>query len=85
MLNVKKFPINFVWSIPNSGTLNLIDLAGSEKYKDENKDDRKVETVNINKSLASLSLVVLKLAEKVSYLVRNGRSLAYKKRCKLSC
>ena len=50
-----------------AGTLNLIDLAGSERYRDENKGDRKVETVNINKSLSSLSLVVLKLAQKVSY------------------
>ena len=50
------------------GTLNLIDLAGSERYRDENKGDRKVETVNINKSLSSLSLVVLKLAQKSDHI-----------------
>ncbi|KAJ1530817.1 hypothetical protein ONE63_005664 [Megalurothrips usitatus] len=49
-------------------TLNLIDLAGSERYRSENQSDRKTETCSINKSLASLSLVVLKLAEKAEHI-----------------
>lgn len=50
------------------GTLNLIDLAGSEKYRIENGSHRNTETCNINKSLSTLSRVVLNLAEKAEFI-----------------
>ena len=45
-------------------TLNLIDLAGSERLSDfEMKQDVQDETAHINKSLFTLSLVINKLAD----------------------
>lgn len=55
-------------NIQCQGTLNLIDLAGSERYNSDNLTDRKKETCNINKSLACLTLVIMHLVEKSGHV-----------------
>ncbi|XP_034251454.1 protein claret segregational [Thrips palmi] len=65
---IKLEGFNEAQNLTIQGNLNLIDLAGSEKYRSENQADRKAETLNINRSLQTLSLVVLKLAEKAEHI-----------------
>ena len=51
------------------GGLTLVDLAGSERlYKSDAKDKRKEETININKSLSTLSTVIKAIANKDSHI-----------------
>ncbi|CAG9323475.1 unnamed protein product [Blepharisma stoltei] len=58
-----------------NGTLNLIDLAGSEKLKNSNAEgDRLEETKNINRSLSALRDVIQALVEKRGYIpFRNSK------------
>jgi kinesin family protein C1 len=50
-----------------TGTLNLVDLAGSERLKESGSEGARLkETQAINKSLSTLSKVILAIANKVT-------------------
>lgn len=60
------FYINFVHILLFTGTLNLVDLAGSERLKDSGSEGARLkETQAINKSLSTLSKVIMAIANKV--------------------
>ncbi|CAJ0870741.1 11686_t:CDS:2, partial [Entrophospora sp. SA101] len=61
-----------------SGSLNLIDLAGSEKISAyESTGDLQVETININKSLSSLKTVIQNIKENASHINYRDSTLTY--------
>ena len=52
-----------------TGSLNLIDLAGSEKISAyESTGDLQAEMININTSLSSLKTVIQNVKENVSHI-----------------
>ena len=65
------------------GVLNLIDLAGSEKWDDTQSDDsRKQETIAINKSLSSLGDVIHAMVKKSSHIpFRNSKLTTILQNC----
>ena len=60
------------------GTLNLVDLAGSERLKrSEASGDNAKETMDINKSLSSLTSVFVALSKKNSHIPFCNSKLTY--------
>lgn len=52
----------------NFGKISIVDLAGSEKLKHENKGIRKDEGIHVNRSLSALKNVIKKLKDKESHI-----------------
>ncbi|CAJ0760347.1 8283_t:CDS:2, partial [Entrophospora sp. SA101] len=69
---------NSVTNEKRLGSLNLIDLAGSEKISAyESTGDLQVETININKSLSSLKTVIQNIKENASHINYRDSTLTY--------
>ncbi|GJQ75853.1 kinesin-14 [Trypoxylus dichotomus] len=71
---IKAFNKDF--KISYRGSLNLIDLAGSESAK-TSADDRLRETKNINRSLSALGTVILALHNKENHVPFRNSKLTY--------
>ncbi|CAJ0915581.1 14914_t:CDS:2, partial [Entrophospora sp. SA101] len=69
---------NSVTNEKQSGSLNLIDLGGSEKISAyELTGDLQAETININKSLSSLKTVIQNIKENASHINYRDSTLTY--------
>jgi kinesin family protein C1 len=63
--------------VPVEGVLNLIDLAGSERYDKETTNDRQSETKFINGSLAAVGDVIHALASGEKHVPYRNSKLTY--------
>ena len=76
MIHIKG--LNSVTNESRTGSLNLIDLAGSEKISIyESTGDLQAETININKSLSSLKTVIQNIKENASHINYRDSTLTY--------
>ncbi|CAJ0745269.1 3622_t:CDS:2, partial [Entrophospora sp. SA101] len=70
--------LNLITNETRSGSLNLIDLAGSEKISTyDSTGDLQTETIYINKSLSSLKTVIQNIKESTSHINYRDSILTY--------